>query len=143
METMTDGSDGVRFNLTARDAEGHLAGWALTAHWGAGSSATVASDGYPAHRNAAHQWTGASGQVVPTGEWVPPVTCAYQFRLSATARVTNGYGPIGYVDDTSHVTRIPPRDAPGLAVRAAPERLPLGQAVAGMPPVPGETPQQV
>lgn len=143
METMTDGSDGVRFDMTARDTEGHLNAWALTAHWGAGSSATVASDSYPPHRNAAHQWTGVSGQVVPPGEWVPPVTCAYQFRLSATARVTNGYGYIGYVEDTYHVTLIKPREAPGLAVRAAPERLPHGQAAAGMPPVPGETPQKL
>ena len=143
METMTDASDGVRFNLSARDGEGNLNAWTLAAYWGAGSSATVASDSYPAHRNPAHQWTGVSSQVVPAGEWVPPVTCAYQFRLSATARVTNGYGYIGDVEASYHVTLIKPQTTPAYAVRAAPERLPHGQAAAGMPPVPGLTPQKL
>ena len=34
----------------------------------------------------------------------PPVTCAYQIRLSATARVTDGYSYIGYTEATTHVT---------------------------------------
>jgi hypothetical protein len=143
METMTDNSDGVRFNITASDLEGNLNGYSLTAFWGAGASATVFSDSYPAHRNPAHQWVGVNGQVVPAGEWVPPVTCAYQFRLTATPRVINGYSYIGNVEDSFHVTLIKPPSAAPFALRAAPERLPLGQATAGMPPSPGQTPDKL
>lgn len=108
MVTMTGPADGVQAKITVNDLEGHLHSLALTAHWGHGEAETVYSDSYPAHRNPAHQWSGVTAQVVPAGEWVPHRTCAHQFRLSATARVTNGYTYIGYVEDTYHVTLIKP-----------------------------------
>ena len=112
MVTMTGPKDGVQAKITVNDLEGHLLGLALTAHWGHGESDTVYSDSYPAHRVPTHQWSGVTAQVVPAGVWVPQKTCAHQFRLGATARVTNGYTYIGYVEDTYHVTLIKPAAAP-------------------------------
>jgi hypothetical protein len=143
METMTDAADGVRASITVNDLEGHLKDLALTAHWGAGASATVFSDGYPAHRAATHHWSGVSALKVPAGEWVPPVTCAYQFRLSATPRVTNGYVYIGYVEDTFHVTLIKPASAAPFAARSLDARLPFGQLAAGVPPAAGTEPDKL
>lgn len=144
METMTDVTDGVRIRITAKDLEGHLKDLALTAYWGDGASATVYSDAYPAHRTPTHQWAGVTSQIVPTGEWAPPVTCAYQFRLSATPRVTNGYTYIGYVEDTYHLTLIKPAGgiAP-IAMRLAASQLPCGQPARGVPPEAGIEPEKL
>ena len=40
------------------------------------------------------------------GEWVPPISCAYQFRVTAMPRVTNGYAYLGGVEFNRHVTFI-------------------------------------
>jgi hypothetical protein len=50
-----------------------------------------------------------SAPIVPV---FPPVSCAYQIRLSATPRVTNGYSYIGYSEVTTHVTFRRPGVAP-------------------------------
>jgi hypothetical protein len=116
----------------------------LTAHYGDGASATIFSDAYPAHRNPAHQWVGVTSLVVPAGEWVPPVTCAYQFRLSAHPRVTNGYTYIGYVEDTYHVTLIKPgRPAAPVMTRLIERRLPFGQSIDGASPTSGSEPEKL
>jgi hypothetical protein len=144
METMTDATDGVRVRITVNDMEGHLKNLTLKAYWGNGASATVYSDAYPAHRNPAHQWNGVTSLEVPAGEWVPPVTCAYQFRLSAYPRVTNGYTYIGYVEDTYHVTLIKPGGvAAPVITRLLETRLPYGQTTEGVPPTPGTEPKKL
>jgi len=144
METMTDAADGVRISITVKDMEGHLKDLSLRAYWGDGASATIYSDAYPAHRNPAHQWNGVTAQIVPAGEWVPPVTCAYQFRLSATARITNGYSYIGYVEDQYHLTLIKPggRAVPA-TMRLIETRLPYGLSAQGVPPEPGTEPEKL
>jgi hypothetical protein len=144
IETMTDAADGVRLSITVNDLEGHLKDLALRAYWGNGASALVYSDTYPAHRNPAHQWNGVTAQVVPAGEWVPPVSCAYQFRLSATPRVTNGYGYIGHVEDQYHLTLIKPGGmAAPVSMRLLETRLPYGQTAEGVPPEPGTEPEKL
>ncbi len=144
METMTSATDGVQLKITVNDLEAHLKEFALTAHWGNGASATVYSESYPAHRNPLHQWNGVTAQVVPPSEWVPPVTCAYQFRLAATARVTNGYSYIGYVEDTYHVTLIKP-SVIGIprAARLSESIMPLGQLIGETAPKPGIEPKKL
>lgn len=144
MVTMTDANDGVRVKITVDDLEGHLRELALRAYWGDGASALIYSDAYPAHRNPAHQWSGVASLVVPAGEWTPPVTCAYQFRLSATPRVTNGYTYIGYVEDTYHVTLIKPGGvAAPVVARLLETRLPFGQTADGVPPAAGREPDKL
>lgn len=144
MVKMTDATDGVRVKITVNDLEGHLKDLALSAYWGDGASATIYSDAYPAHRNPAHLWNGVASVVVPAAEWVPPVTCAYQFRLSATPRVTNGYTYIGYVEDTYHVTLIKPGSSPAITVtRLGGVHFPYGQKARGVPPEPGIEPKKL
>jgi hypothetical protein len=144
IETMTGPTDGVRIQITVNDLEGDLRQLDLAAHWGNGASATVYSDAYPAHRNPGHIWNGVNSLVVPAGEWVPPVTCAYQFRLSAWPRVTNGYNYIGYVEDTYHVTLIKPTGgAVPMIKRLIDTSLALGQTPEGTPLEPGTEPKKL
>ena len=144
IETMTDAADGVRISITVNELEGHLKDLALGAYWGDGRSAPVYSDAYPAHRNPAHQWNGVTAQVVPAAEWVPPETCAYQFRLSATPRVTNGYGYIGSVEDQYSLTLIKPAGMAGpTSTELLETHLPYGQTAEGVPPDPGTEPEKL
>jgi hypothetical protein len=107
-------TDGVTARITVNDPEGHLKDYALQAHYGAAQVVVpaLATGSYPVPHPANHQWTGVTNATVPVppawpaGKFVPPQTCAYQFRLSATPRVTNGYGYIGYVETTSHITLV-------------------------------------
>jgi len=121
IEHMSSAGDGIRFKITVEDAEEHLKDYYLTAHWGDGQNDTIHSDTYAAHRNPSHKWKGIQNLTVPPGVWVPDRTCAYQFRLTAYPRTTNGYGYIwSHNSDTRHVTLIKPAGpvsavAPGLA----------------------------
>ena len=109
IEHMSSSTDGLRFRITVDDPEGHLRVYYLTAHYGDGQSATIYSDSYPAHRTASHKWNGVKNLMVPSGVWVPPVTCAYQFRLTAYPRTTDGYHRIWRHNvDTRHVTLVKP-----------------------------------
>ncbi len=126
LEYMTSNTDGLKFRITVNDAEGHLRYYRLAAHYGDGQPPiTITSDSYPSHRNPAHQWNGVTNALVPPAEWVPPITCAYQFRLSARPRVINGYTYIGYTESTSHVTLIKPPLIPIIPIRSSLE-LPYG-----------------
>ncbi len=106
IENMTSASDGVQLRITAADPEGHLRAYSAVASWGNGQSTTVADASYTP--NPAKQWTGVTNLVVPSSEWTPPTTCAYQFRVNAWPRVTNGYNWLGRSTDTRHVTLIKP-----------------------------------
>ena len=130
IENMTDASDGVRFVITAFDPEGHLHSYGLSAEFGADETASIFSDSYPAHRTPSHLWNGVTNFTTPTppAEWVPPRTCGYLFRVSASARVTNGYTyPFGPYSTFRTVTLVKP-GAPRLMPKApsASEALPFG-----------------
>jgi hypothetical protein len=140
---MTDASDGVQAKITVNDFEGHLKDLELRAYWGNGASALIYQDSYAAHRNPVHMWNGPSGLVVPAAEWVPPTTCAYEFRLAAWPRVTNGYNYIGYAEDEYHVTLIKPGSVMPTMIRLLETRLPLGQKTNGLPPDPGTEPAKL
>jgi len=102
---LTSNSDGLKFHITANDPEGNLRLFRLRAHYGSNLSTTIYSQNYPGSGN----WSGVVNLLVPgRGEWVPPVTCAYQFRLSGWARTTNGYGYIGYTEHAEHLTILEP-----------------------------------
>lgn len=127
---MTGPTDGVRLEVTAWEPEGHLGSYRVSAHWGDGASTTIASESYPAPPG--HTWNGIQNVLVPAGEFVPPVTCAYQFRVSAWLRATNGYtAAVGPVADTRHVTLIKPGAGLGAGPTAIPERL-SGDRVLGL-----------
>ena len=107
METMEGNDDGVRIKFNVNDAEGHIRFYRLSAQFGHGDYDSIDYDDYGNHMSPTHKWYGVTNEIVPTGEWVPPYTCAYQFRLTAYPRTTNGYGWINsHHTDTLHVTLI-------------------------------------
>lgn len=102
---MTSPTDGVQCVITAFDAPGHLLSWGVDAEWGDNHSAGIASGTYPAPHPPTHLWTGVSAVTVPSpGVYIPPVTCAYLFRIAASKRATNGYSYIGWVSAFKTVT---------------------------------------
>ncbi len=102
---LTSDTDGLKFNITAHDPEGNLRLFRLTAHYGSNQSTLIDSQNYPGSGN----WAGVLNLQIPaSGVWVPPVTCAYQFRLTGWARTTNGYGYIGSAEYSEHLTILKP-----------------------------------
>ena len=127
METMADANDGLQFKVDAFDAQGSLRSYAITARYGQNSTATIFSASYTPTMGG--EWTGVQNTIVSTnpGEWIPPVTCAYEFAVWATSRVTNGYHYIGDSRDARFLTVLKPGST--AAVGLAPKFLdvtPLG-----------------
>ena len=97
--------DPVQIDIRAFDPEGNLFSYRLDALYGdnARVEPPLALATYPGGN-----WQGVTQILVSapaTGvNKFPPTTCAYEFRLSAIPRVTNGYGYIGYTEATRHVT---------------------------------------
>jgi hypothetical protein len=109
--TLASATDGVQIEYQAFDPEGDLLNYAVTAEYGHGLSAGIFSDSYAAHENATHTWQGLQEDTrpVPPAVWVPPVTCAYLFRVTAWSRTTNGYQfPVLMSTDFQTVTLIKP-----------------------------------
>jgi hypothetical protein len=124
---ITETPDPVRVRFRAYDPEGDLLSFALRAYYG--GSGTPAINLLPAGMGSypGGNWQGVADQWVncPTSPVrFPPVTCAYQIRLSAHPRVTNGYGYIGYNETMTHVTFRRP-GAP-VFVLAEPLEIPFG-----------------
>ena len=89
----------VQIHIKAFDTPGNLNSYALNAYYGLNQVFSLASVGYPGGN-----WQGTPDTWISAPLTFPPQTCAYQFRLSAGKRVTNGYGYIGYWETTDHVT---------------------------------------
>ncbi|BAV05993.1 hypothetical protein SAMN05421788_10667 [Filimonas lacunae] len=99
---MTSGTDGLVINFDANDPENNVHSYAVTATWGEGQSATIISDTYTPAKG---DWGGVTNQNAPaSGVWVPLVTCAHSFNVTAWARTTNGYGYIGYNSVSRYLT---------------------------------------
>lgn len=120
-------SDIIAVNFRVFDQRGHLRNYVLEAMYGHNCKVTPrpskpdssdnASDNYNDNASASPLWQGSLSYTVkyigslygtsptsPCASGVMP-TCAYQFRLSASKRTTNGYGLIYHgVEDTWHVT---------------------------------------
>lgn len=131
------GTDPIQVHLRAFDAEGDLLAYRLDAHFGHGQVYTppLAKGDYPGGN-----WQGVADTWISAPPEFPAVTCAYQLRLSATARVTNGYGYVGYTETTDHVTLVR-KQAP--ALRVTPHALfPFGFGPRGEA-TPGTTPEKL
>ncbi len=116
---LSSATDGVQLVYEAFDPEGDLYSFALSAEYGQGLTASIYSDNYAAHANAANNWQGVSSDTrpVPPAVWVPPTTCAYLFQISAWTRTTDGYQfPVLESTDFQTVTLI----KPGLTLRPLP-----------------------
>lgn len=92
----------VEVEIRALDTAGNLNSYALTALYGQNQifSPPLAAASYP----GTGTWQGIPNTWTSAPLNFPPVTCAYQFRLGATKRVTNGYDYIGYWEFNDHVT---------------------------------------
>jgi hypothetical protein len=88
----------VNVVVTASEPRGHLHSWSLSAEYGNGEVRSLRGESYPtAPRPASRRWVGVARASVP---FVPPMTCAYVFRVGATMRTTNGYVSSGPGDST-------------------------------------------
>jgi parallel beta-helix repeat protein len=86
-------TENLRFNITARHPDGYLRYWVLDALWGKNNYAgVIASQSYPG-TIPPNNWPGVVNQEYNSadGSLVPWQPCAYQFRLRAYTRATNGY----------------------------------------------------
>ena len=89
---MSSATDGVTVSYDATDPEGNLHSYSLAASWGDGASAGIESATYdPGVMGPI--WTGVTHK--DSALFVPTVTCAHAFSVTAWARTTNGYGRIG------------------------------------------------
>ncbi len=100
------------FRITARDLDGNLKSWSLSAEWGDNKSALIASANYPSV-DPPPTWFGPSG--APVGPWdcqIPadPTSwrCAHTFRLGAWDRTINGYGYLYYNEYNKSITILLP-----------------------------------
>lgn len=87
-------TENLRFNITAHHAGGYLRRWKLDALWGKNNYAgVIAQETYPGVVPP-DNWPGVVEQEYNSsdGSLIPWRRCAYQFRLRAWTRATNGYG---------------------------------------------------
>ncbi|MCU0287948.1 MAG: hypothetical protein MUF15_16345 [Acidobacteria bacterium] len=108
-------SDTISLDFKAFDQRGHLRNYSLIAMYGHNQSVSPtptspnkALDNY-ASQPGTPVWQGNMNYITayPGNIYTPGMmpTCAYQFRLSASKRTTNGYGLIyDGIGDTWHVT---------------------------------------
>ena len=69
-----------------------------------GQVAAIASDSYAAHA-ATHAWAGVSGD---SHAFNPPVSCAYELRVTASPNTTNGYCRFSAAMDPAFSKPFPP-----------------------------------
>jgi hypothetical protein len=124
------------------DAEKNLRSYVLQAYYGENLAALIAMDSYANHQSDSRQWQGITNTLIPSTKWVPPRTCAYQFRLSATPKVTNGYSYIGYTETTRHITIIKPGTSTPITPKFSTD-LPLGLVASDRPTAQGEEPTKL
>lgn len=102
---LTGPQENLRFRITASHPDGFLDSYSLVALVGRNRYAgLIASDSHAANHSGLASWSGITDtpfDTLPAMTALPPKlspweSCAYQFRLGAWARITNGYGLIFY-----------------------------------------------
>lgn len=140
---MANTTDGLQFLITVDEAEGHLLKYDLRAFYGENNKRLIVSDRYENHQASGPEWRGVNSLVVPPELWKPPTTCAYQFRLSASPRVTNGYHYLGNrAVATQHITILTSGNGAAIAPRIL-DNLPLGLTALDQPRIEGEEPERL
>jgi len=135
--------DGLNFTFTATDHSGHLGGYSLVAHYGSNRTdprGPIAADSYAAHVSPTRIWAGVTSltRPAPPAMWRAPTPCAYQFRLVAYNRTTDGYTPhIHWAEWDEHFTVL--MEGPALfplppAVEVVPVTPPAVPLLPGAPP---------
>jgi len=80
----------ITVDFDVNDTRGNLRYFKLTTHWGSSESLTLSQGEYPTYPGISPPiWMGDSGiSAIENRQWVQ---CAYEFRLRARRRVTNGF----------------------------------------------------
>lgn len=98
------GDYNLDFIISAEDLAGHLYRYSLDAFWGENQHFNITHETYDTLVHG-DSWTGIDKVPFSYSSW--PQTCAYQFRVSAVSRTTNGYDPhIHYTPYNKHVTLV-------------------------------------
>ena len=103
-------TENVKFVITARHPEGYLRNYALTSLYGKNqNSGDIARDQFVGSHDTTPYWYGVnevefnSADALALGQLVDPwQDCAYQFRLRAWARTTDGYHHIRGAEFNDH-----------------------------------------
>lgn len=96
-----DASDDIEFVFTARDEPGHLLSYSLNALYGDNQWMGITGESYDPGVHGSG-WAGVDGVSTLASGW--PISCAYNFRLSVTSRVTDGYRHIHHTEYNKHIT---------------------------------------
>ncbi len=103
--SLTSPQENLTFRITANHPDGFLESYSLVALVGRNRYAgLIASDSHASNHAGVVSWSGVTNAPfasLPAMTALPPLlssweSCAYQFRLGATARTTNGYGYVYY-----------------------------------------------
>jgi parallel beta-helix repeat protein len=91
-------TENLRFTITANHPDGYMRYWVLDALYGKNQYAGwIAQSGYPGVAPP-NNWPGVVNTEFDSsdGAMIPWQNCAYQFRLRAYSRITNGFGYLDY-----------------------------------------------
>ncbi|MBL9167136.1 MAG: right-handed parallel beta-helix repeat-containing protein [Verrucomicrobiales bacterium] len=102
--------ENLKFDITASHPSGFLRDFTLEALYGRnGYGGVIAHDHYAGlHDSAPPTWGGVTGVISnsapshASGALVPWTSCAYQFRLTAWARTTDGFNHLYYAQYNDH-----------------------------------------
>lgn len=120
---MKSATDEVAVTFRAFDAEGLLENYNVVARYGDDETVAVTSDNYMPH-STSPIWV---GEATKTANFRPPRTCAYEFLVNATGRVTNGYYRTQYRESYRNVTlKVPGSVVMKAKAPAAKAMLPFG-----------------
>lgn len=98
MISLATDTENLKFDITAQHPDGYLRYWVLDAMYGKNQHAgVIAQSTYPGVVPP-NDWPGVVNAVYNSedGSLVPWQNCAYQFRLRAYSRITNGFGYFDY-----------------------------------------------
>ena len=121
---LANGTQNLQFNITASHPGGFLRDFSLDVLYGRNHGAGyIARDQYVgSHDSAPPVWNGVSGVISNSapahaaGTLQPWTSCAYQFRLTAWARTTDGFGHLYYGQFSDHYSLNVLNAAGGLCV---------------------------
>jgi len=98
MIDLVSDTENLRFTITANHPDGYMRYWVLDALYGKNQYAGwIAQSGYPGVVPP-NNWPGVVNTEFDSsdGALIPWQNCAYQFRLRAYSRITNGFGYLDY-----------------------------------------------
>lgn len=100
LKGVTPGTSNIKVKYTLNDSHGNLRDFILSARYGKDQSVPLTSNTY-SRSGTTPYWEGVDEEVTEDHAWQK---CAYQFRIWAWRRVTNGFYTIYWKEFTYHIT---------------------------------------